>query len=109
MATEIKKKSIYADDLSAKQIEVLENLTNEVKDHAYIVGAWIWVEFPEKPKQEIINEVKANEFRWNNDRKLWQNNCGCRVTRNNPEIDPRDKYGITPIIPVIQEKQINLF
>jgi len=75
--------------------DVIDRLPAEAKEHAYIVGAWVWIEFPVKPKQEILNQIKDLGFRYSKKRKAWQHPCG--VFRSKAPYDPKDKYGVTAI------------
>jgi len=80
---------------SEKQIEVLTSIKEnnpELLPSCYLVGAWVWAEFHEKPSQESISFLKEIGFRWNRTRKVWQNACG-RFTRQSAG-DPRKKYSV---------------
>ena len=75
--------------------EIIPLLSAEVRQNAYIVGAWIWVEFPKKPKSQTVEELKELGFRWNRTRKVWQHTGG--VFRPSSPFDPRFKYGQVPV------------
>jgi len=75
--------------------EVIADLSADVKPYAYVVGAWVWIEFPEKPTVSIIDELKAGGFTWNNRRRVWQNPCG--VFRPASSDDPRGRFGAIPV------------
>jgi hypothetical protein len=80
----------------AKQIEVISSIKEkrpELMNNCYVVGLWIWAEFPAKPSQEEISLLKELGFRWNPKRKVWQNACG--VTRRQSTGDPRVKYQVS--------------
>lgn len=68
---------------------------NDCLDKFYIVGKWIWCSFPEKPSKEVIDWLKANNFKWNQTRKVWQNACGF-YCRHSPT-DPREKYEVVKL------------
>ena len=76
---------------------VIALMPEEARKHAFVVGRWVWVQFPVKPAAQTRNELSRLGFNWNSDRKVWQHPCGCNA-RLNPKVDPRDKYGIREII-----------
>ena len=71
--------------------EIIPRLSSSIKKSAYIVGAWLWVEFDSKPGKEIIEELREFGFRWNHSRRVWQHTGG--VFRPKSPGDPRWKYG----------------
>lgn len=78
-----------------KQIEVLESVKEfkpELVKSCYAVGLWLWAEFKQRLNQEELEFLKENGFRWNPQRKVWQNSCG--VTKRQSSGDPRKKYPI---------------
>ena len=81
--------------------EIIPLLSPEIRQNAYKVGAWIWVEFDSRPSPNIINELKDLGFRWNNIRKVWQHTGG--VFRPSSPDDPRFKYGQVPL----EEEEVN--
>ena len=68
----------------------------DVAPYARIVGAWVWVEFPNKPHADTRRWMVETGFRWNREREAWQHACGMSCTRNR-RIDPRQVYGSQPI------------
>jgi hypothetical protein len=64
----------------------------EVKRHAYVVGAWVWVQFPTSPNAETREWLKDWGFRWNSKRQAWQHPCGAFRSRSGD--DPRGRYGV---------------
>lgn len=55
--------------------EVLE-FCRENSMPARVVGRWVWLKFPGKPKQAILDAIKSFGFRWSPRRKQWSHNCG---------------------------------
>jgi hypothetical protein len=81
-----------------KQIEVLSSIKQrkpELMNNCYTVGMWIWAEFQEKPSQEEIALLKELGFRWNPNRKVWQNACGFLARES--KSDPRAKYQVSRV------------
>jgi hypothetical protein len=76
--------------------EVISRLPENVKPYASIVGAWVWLDFPRKPKPETLDKIKPLGFTWNKKRKVWQHPCG-EFRSFNPKDDPRQKYGEIPL------------
>lgn len=79
---------------------VIEELQNDpegrvVLDHARVVGKWLWVTFPSRPRDEVRNLLKATGFRWNQRRECWQHSCGVH-SKPSPG-DPRERYGDVPV------------
>ena len=64
----------------------------ELTDNFYLVGNWIWFESEEEPSDEVVAFLKANGFKWNKARNLWQNSCGIFSKKSTG--DPRNYYGI---------------
>jgi hypothetical protein len=61
---------------------------------AEIVGCWIWIDFPSKPSTEIRDWLKANGYRWNSRRSVWQNPCGYNRPRSSAgTMQLRIQYG----------------
>ena len=56
-----------------------------------IVGAWLWIQFPERQPKEVTSQLAQLGFHWNNTRQAWQHPCG-KLTAGSPG-DPREKYG----------------
>ncbi|MBI2449618.1 hypothetical protein HYV49_04955 [Candidatus Pacearchaeota archaeon] len=80
---------------NAKQIEVIQAVRNfkpELIRACYAVGLWIWAEFRQKLSQEELSFLKEIGFRWNRNRKVWQNACG--IKKRSSTGDPRMKYQI---------------
>jgi hypothetical protein len=73
--------------------EVIAQLPAEAKAFAYVVGAWVWIQFPERPSAATRKALGVLGFSWNQDRGVWQHPCGVYRCRN-PRIDPREVYGI---------------
>ena len=83
-------------DENEKQLEVIEAVRDynpELTGSCYAVGAWIWAEFQQRLSQEEVEFLKELGFRWNRNRKLWQNACGVRARSSAG--DPRAKYGVS--------------
>lgn len=74
---------------------LIDRLPDGIRQNAYVVGKWVWVEFASKPTKEILDFLHAEDFHWNRERKVWQNSCG-HYSRN-ASYDPRGKYGIRKI------------
>jgi hypothetical protein len=72
--------------------DVVASLPDDIREHSYLVGAWVWIEYPGKPDKATIATIKALGFSWNKKRHVWQNPCG--VYRKAAPYDPRDKYGV---------------
>ena len=51
---------------------------------ARVVGKWVWIKYPSKPRQSILDELKEFGFRWSKRRKQWAHNCG------HPSLPARD-------------------
>ena len=62
---------------------------------AEVVGQWVWIEFDGKPSEEIRTKLKAVGFKWIKKRGKWAHNCGVHSRRG--RINPRVKYGFTPV------------
>ena len=77
--------------------EVIAQMPEEAKRHAFIVGAWVWVQFPEKPSAETRKALTFLGFSWNQNRGAWQHPCGVYRCRNR-RIDPRDVYGMHELV-----------
>jgi len=78
-----------------KQLEVVQSIKSHnpsLFHFCYLVGEWIWAEFPQKPSQEEIGFLKSLGFRWNPARRVWQNACGLKTRMSSG--DPRKKYQI---------------
>ena len=37
-----------------------------------VIGSWVWAEFKTIPSPEVRTKLKAEGFKWNLKRKLWQ-------------------------------------
>jgi len=74
---------------------VLNRLPDDVRQFAYVVGVWVWIEFPEKLERLTLDAIKDIGFSWNNKRKVWQHPCG--YFRPASTDDPRFRFGITPV------------
>jgi hypothetical protein len=57
-----------------------------------VVGAWVWVTFPDYPGKEACDWLRALGFRWNRRRGCWQHCGGVRRPAMRSG-DPRDYYG----------------
>lgn len=80
---------------NAKQIEVIESVKQfnpEFIKSCYAVGFWVWAEFKQRLNQEELEFLKESGFRWNKQRKVWQNACG--VKKRSSATDPRLKYSV---------------
>lgn len=67
-----------------------------IQPYARIVGAWVWVEFPDKPGRAILAWLRFEGFHWSSNRQAWQHPCGVFRPRMRAG-DPRDCYGSTPL------------
>ena len=57
----------------------IEEVTNFCRQHylnAVRVGNWIWVQFREKPAEQMLKLLKDFGFRWSKRRGMWAHNCG---------------------------------
>ena len=72
---------------------VLQTLRADIKRHAYIVGAWVWVEFPERPEKNVTEYLSELGFHWNGKRRVWQHSGGV-YRRADRRGDPRFRYGM---------------
>jgi hypothetical protein len=83
------------EDSGARTAEVIAAVSHnpEVAQHAYVVGAWIWVEFKSIPSTDARAFLVENGFHWNKTRQVWQHNCGV-MRRANRRGDPRYSYGV---------------
>lgn len=81
--------------LSLPQVIEAVKVLPEVAPFARVVGQWVWVEFPNKPAQEIREELKRLGFHWNKTRNAWQNHCGFYSRHSSS--DPRYKYMVVPV------------
>jgi len=66
-----------------------------IQPHARVVGAWVWVEFSEKPAKGVLSWLRFEGFHWSGTRRAWQHPCG--VMRHRAKHDPRRVYGQIPI------------
>ena len=82
--------------------EVIEKMSDTLKQYSYLVGVWVWVEFDEKPSKELRQELKELGFHWNSNRSVWQHPCG--VPSISSSTDPLDKYGRTKLSEVNNAK-----
>jgi len=48
----------------------------EAYEHAFIVGSWVWVQFPEAPAPATRAMLSQMGFHWSSRRKAWQHPCG---------------------------------
>lgn len=78
----------------------------EARDHAAVVGRWVWVTFAAKPAEDTRAFLKSHGYRWNPKRGAWQNACGFR-TRKAP-YDPRGKYGAVAVNALILNRAADL-
>ena len=56
-------------------IEVLQ-FCREHKLPARVVGKWVWIKYPAKPKPSTLELLKEIGFRWSPRRRQWAHNCG---------------------------------
>jgi hypothetical protein len=82
--------------LSTEQLlRLLHDKAPNLWEIAQVVGRWVWVEFREKPAQEITTTLSQFGFSWNKKRHSWQHPCGdARSIAAN--YDPRSRYGSRP-------------
>jgi len=66
----------------------------ELFERAEVVGAWVWLSFDTKPDSETREYLKAEGFRWNRRRAVWQHCCG--IWRPRASHDPRFAFGVIP-------------
>jgi len=60
---------------------------------AQVVGAWVWVSFPERPTADTRQKLSQLGFHWNSTRQAWQHPCGKFSLGS--KSDPRDTYTVT--------------
>ena len=80
--------------------EVIAMLPEAVKPFSYLVGKWVWVEFREKPADNIRESLRVLGFHWNGTRKVWQHAGGHRSRHTTG--NPKDHYTVTPVIEEMQ-------
>jgi hypothetical protein len=77
-------------------LRLLHDKAPNLWEIARVVGKWVWIEFREKPAQEITNTLSQFGFSWNKKRHSWQHPCG--DTRSiAANYDPRRRYGSRPV------------
>lgn len=88
---ELRKKNRH---LSAER--VMDWLRRWLPDHcdkAYIAHKWIWIQFREKPSEEVRAILSQLGFHWNERHECWQHPCGVfnTLTIGGPDGQP-DSY-----------------
>ena len=63
----------------------------DILQRARVVGAWVWVAFDAIPTTETRDFLKAEGFRFNFKRRVWQHSGGRPSVQSAG--DPRDRYG----------------
>lgn len=63
----------------------------DILTRSKVVGAWIWITFDGAPDIETRDFLKAEGFRFNFKRKVWQHSGGRPSVHSSG--DPRDRYG----------------
>jgi hypothetical protein len=63
---------------------------------ARVVGQWVWIKYPAKPKQSMLEKLEEFGFHWSKRRKQWFNPCGLS---SEPAIgyEPWDRYKTTSL------------
>ena len=58
---------------------------------ARVVGQWVWIKFPTKPRPAMREKLEQVGFRWSSRRKQWYHNCGypSELAR---DYEPWDRY-----------------
>ena len=83
-------------DLSQNDVAARLTLNPEAQKAARRVGAWIWIEFSQRPDKPTRTFLTNLGFHWNRKRSAWQHPCG-RPSQRARSYDPRDKYDVTPL------------
>jgi hypothetical protein len=65
----------------------------EAIPYHYRVGSWMWVEFPEKPAENIRRSLYLLGFFWNKKRNCWCHACGV-PSHGSASYDPRLIYEV---------------
>ena len=63
---------------------------------AILVGAWIWINFAEKPPEGVRTTLKKAGYFWLKTRQVWAHSGGVKARRK-ASCDPRDLYGAVPL------------
>ena len=81
--------------LPTKQLlALLSDKAPDFFQRAEVIGAWVWIAFPDKQPREITARLAEFGFHWNNKRQVWQHPCG-KETQTPFDGDPRERYGST--------------
>jgi len=72
----------------------------EVLSRARVVGAWVWVAFDTIPDAATRDFLKAEGFRFNFKRRVWQHSGGRPSVQSAG--DPRDRYGEQEAVDVVR-------
>jgi hypothetical protein len=81
--------------LPTKQLlDLLEDAAPDLFYRAEVIGAWVWIQFPDKQPREVTARLAEFGFHWNNKHQVWQHPCG-KETQTPFDGDPRERYGST--------------
>ena len=73
-------------------LELLQAQAPDFFQRAEVIGAWVWIQFPDKQPPTITRRLAEFGFHWNNKRQVWQHPCG-KETQTPFDGDPRERYG----------------
>ena len=79
---------------TADLLTLLREQAPDFFHRAEVVGAWVWIAFPDKQPRVVTARLALFGFHWNNTRQVWQHPCG-KETQTPFNGDPRDRYGST--------------
>lgn len=71
-------------------LKLLKEQLPGVWDISEVVGKWVWIEFPQKPSEQVRTTLLDMGFHFNVKRMAWQHACG-HFTHHSPG-NPRWKY-----------------
>jgi len=57
-----KQKQQWMENRKLDTKTVLNRLPDDVRQFAYVVGVWVWIEFPEKPEHLTLDALKILAF-----------------------------------------------
>ena len=71
-------------------LDLLEDAAPDFFHRAEVVGAWVWIQFPDKQPRAVTARLAEFGFHWNNKRQVWQHPCGPVTVDASPD-DPDRK------------------